>query len=170
METQKLNQTLKITKYDKKAVGIFSDKYYFKLKAYVQRRFGKLIDSQDATQAVFEKLMSLEGTYEVRYPITWLYRVADHHIIDLLRVKRPEEVTLLETQAADFDIEDTIIAGDVKDAILQLDELSQKILYLHYWEDYKFDEIAELLNISSVNARAKASRAYKELKKLLKDL
>lgn len=170
MDTQKFNHLLKKIKYDKKAVELIYRDYYAKIKAHIQRRFGKLLDAEDAAQDMFEKLMTIEVDSYVDYPVTWLYRVADHHIIDSLRIKHPEEVALLETQPADFDIDDTILRGDVKAAILKLDKVSQKIIYLYYWENYKFAEIATMLNISYANTRAKTSRAYKELKKFLKGL
>ena len=82
----------------------------------------------------------------------------------MLRTRHIEEVALNETVLGTFDLGKTILKEDVKSAMRQLDEVSQKILYLHYWEGYPLHEIAAELNVSYPNVRAKACRAYQTLK------
>lgn len=49
-----------------------------------------------------------------------------------------------------------------------LDEISQKIIYLNYWERYSLKDVAVILNMSYGNVRQIACRAYKKLKLYLK--
>lgn len=139
-----------------------------KLKERIHFYFGKLVNEEDMAQEVFMKLMTMETPPFVEYPTTWLWRIARNYVIDTLRVTHPE-VKLLETQPGDFDLEKTILEEDVKAAMAQLDESSQQIVYMHYWEGYRLKELVPVLHENYANIRAKASRAYRILKKCLKN-
>lgn len=166
MDAQKFNRLLGKIKYDKSAAGIIYDEFNVRLKAHIQGRFGELLSPEDISHEVFEKLLKLENQDYVEYPTAWLFRLADNYAIDVLRASHPEE-ELTETLSADFDIERTIVEGEVKDAMLKLDEIPRRILYMHYWEGYKLEEIAVELNLSYSNVRTIASRTYKLLKTYL---
>ncbi len=166
MDAQKFNRLLKKIKYDKSALEVIYNEFSSKLKAYILRRFGKLINPDDVLQEIFLKLLEIDIPNFVEYPTTWLYKIASNCIVDILRRTHPEE-ELIEEKFAEFEIENTIVNDDVKNALLQLDKESQQILYMHYWEGYRFKEIAISLNLSYSNVRVKASRAYKKLKKYL---
>ncbi len=166
MDAQKFNYLIGKIKYNKYAVKSIYEDYYLKLKAHIQRRFGKLINPEDIAHDIFLKLLEMKTPDYVEYPTTWLYKLADNYTIDILRGKH-EEIELNEIVAAKFDIENTIINIDVKKALLNLDDLTQEILYLHYWEGYSLKELANEFNISYISIRTKVSRAYKTLKKYL---
>ncbi len=168
MKSQKFNKLLSRISYDKQALSEIYEEYYLKVKAHVHRRFGKLIDVEDITQEVFLKLMSLDrsGKKYIDYPTSWLYMVADNMVKDVLRsTQRSEELT--DIIATPFSLDNSIMTVDIKNALAHLDEYSQKIIYLHIWEGYSLKEISHELQISYSNVRAKASRAYKTLKKYL---
>lgn len=164
MDAKKFNRLLGKIKCDKRAIEKIYSEYYLKMKNHVLRRFGKLVDIDDLMHDIFLKLLTVEIPGPVEYPTTWLYRFADNYTIDMLRTRHIEEVALNETVLGAFDLGKTILKEDVKSAMRQLDEVSQKILYLHYWEGYPLHEIAAELNVSYPNVRAKACRAYQTLK------
>ena len=166
MDALKFNYLIKKIKYDKKAADSIWDVFYPRLKAHVQRRFGKLIESEDVAQDIFLKLLEIEMRDYIQYPTAWLFKMADNHVINTLRGQHTEE-ELLEIASAEFNIENTILSMELMRAISNLDKISQQILYLHYWEGYSFKELAIELNLSYANIRTKASRAYKTLKKYL---
>lgn len=167
MDTQKFNRLIQKIKYDKKAADVIYAEYYLRLKVHIQRRFGGLISSEDFMQDIFLKLLEMETPKYIEYPTAWLYRLADNYIIDQLRRTHQNE-ELFETTISDkFDIEKIVIDHDVKEAMSNLDELTQKILYLHYWEGYSFKELEAELAISYGSIRTRASRAYQILKKYL---
>lgn len=167
MEAQKFNRLIRKIKYDPKAIESIYDEFNLQLKVHIQRRFGNLISSEDYTQEIFLKLLEMETPSKIEYPTAWLYRLADNYIIDQLRKAHQNEV-LFETTISDkFDIEQIVIDNDVKEAMSNLDELTQKILYLHYWEGYSFKELETELAISYGSIRTRASRAYQILKKYL---
>ena len=105
---------------------------------------------------------------------TWMYRVGLNTAITLYRKEKKridngvlhENTPQLMVQEYDTEIDE------------QLDWLYKKInsfseidkaLTLLYLEDKKYDEIAETLGISSINARVKMNRIKKRLKEMIKD-
>ena len=105
---------------------------------------------------------------------TWMYRVGLNTAITLYRKEKKridkgvlhENTPQLMVQEYDTEIDE------------QLDWLYQKInsfseidkaLTLLYLEDKKYDEIAETLGISSINARVKMNRIKKRLKEMIND-
>ena len=166
MEAQKFNRLIKKIKYDPKSIDSIYSEFHLKLKVHIQRRFGSQISPEDFTEDIFLKLLEMETPKYVQYPTAWLFKIADNFIIDKLRAKHQEE-EFLDSISDKFDIEQTVINHEVKEAMSNLDELTQKILYLHYWEGYSLKELATELNISYGSIRARASRAYKKLKKYL---
>lgn len=166
MDAQKFNRLLRKIKYDKSALEEIYAEFSSRIKAYILRRFGKLISPDDVMQEIFLKLLEIKTPKFVEYPTTWLYKFSSNCIVDILRRTHPEE-QLAEEKFIKFEVENTIVNNDLKNALLYLDKESQQILYMHYWEGYQLKEIAIALNLSYSNIRVKASRAYKKLKKYL---
>lgn len=154
-------------KYDKNAVEEFYNAFYLTIKAHVKYRFGYLADPEDMAQDIFMKLYTMETPSYVKAPAKWLGKFSDNFVIDQLRVSHPE-LELLESHPSDFDLEKTIMKFDLKNAISRLDQVSQKIIYLNYWERYSLKEVAVILKMSYGNVRQIACRAYKKLKLYLK--
>ena len=167
MDAQKFNRLIRKIKYDPKSIEAIYDTFHLKLKVHIYRRFGKLVNPEDVAEDIFLKLLEMDTPKYVEYPTAWLYRIADNYVTDKLRRMHPDE-ELLETTASDkFDLEQAVIDQEVKEAMLNLDELTQKILYLHYWEGYSFKELEKELALSYGSIRTRASRAYKLLKNYL---
>lgn len=166
MEAQEFNGLIKKIKYDPKSIDSIYSEFHLQLKVHIQRRFGNQISPEDFTQDIFLKLLEMEPPQYVKYPTAWLFRIADNYIIDKLRTKHREE-EFFESIADRFDIEQVVIDHEVQEAMLNLDELSQKVLYLHYWEGYSLKELAIELNLSYSSIRTRVSRAYKKLQKYL---
>lgn len=166
MDAVQFNRLMKTIKYNSKALEEIYEEYYLKIKAHLVRRFGRLVSAEDVSQDVFVKLLTIEKQEEIKYPTAWLYMLADNKVKDILRSTH-NEIELSEVFAAPFSLEDTIVSTDIKNALLNLDNVSQQIIYLHIWEGYTFKEIAQELKLGYANVRTKASRAIKVLKKYL---
>ncbi|MEL0300815.1 MAG: sigma-70 family RNA polymerase sigma factor [Flavobacteriaceae bacterium] len=104
---------------------------------------------------------------------TWMYRVGLNTAITLYR----KEKKRIDTYALNYEI--SRIEVDQYDPVIdeQLNWLYQKIenfseidkaLVLLYLEDKKYDEIADTLGITAVNARVKMNRIKQRLKKMIK--
>lgn len=89
--------------------------------------------------------------------------------IDELR-KQKKTLPLNELLISNFDYEALIDDEEVKSKFETLDEVTQKIYYLHFWEGYSFKEISEELNLNYNTVRVKAGRGYKKMKEKLKHI
>jgi RNA polymerase sigma factor (sigma-70 family) len=78
------------------------------------------------------------------------------------QLESPEDMTeFLETE---FTFE------QIQQAMTQLDEGNQEILFLKFIEEKEYAEIAEMLSISQESARQRCSRALKQLKQVVLSL
>lgn len=164
MKPLRFNRLLQKMKTDKRALDEIHSEYYPILVLYLNRRFGKLVPAEDVAQEVFLSILEAKPTEYVEFPSTWMCRIADFTAIEYLK-RFEEELPLLPDKPAPFRLDDLLLNADVKRCLSLLDETSQEIIYLHYWEGYKHEEIAQALNLSPVNVRVKASRAYSLIKK-----
>lgn len=165
MNKKVFNRLLKKTEYDRSALAEIYEYYYPRIKIHIKRKFGKLVDSEDITEEVFLKLLNYRYTEPIKFPTAWLYKIAENIAINNLSAKK---ITVELTENISYDIIDEVITDmGVKEALLSLDELSRKVVYLHIWEDYTYTELAPLLGLSEPNARIIAHRAYKKIKKFL---
>ena len=123
-------------------------------------------DAEDATQAVFMKLVAKPRGFEsAAHEKAWLLRVAANHCKDVLK-------SAARTRSAEMppDIADATAPAsrsDVLEAVLALPPQYKDCVYLHYYEGYKTDEIARMTDTppSTVRNRLRDARAL--LKKAL---
>jgi RNA polymerase sigma-70 factor (ECF subfamily) len=137
------------------------------LRAVAYRLLGSLHDADDAVQGAWLKINGA-AMHDVRNPTGWFTTVVARECLDQLRArKRRGEVSLAEasspaTTAAAAD-EEVALAESVGRALLVvLDRLSpaQRVAFvLHDMFAIPFDDIAALLDRSTVAAKKLASRA-----------
>ena len=103
---------------------------------------------------------------------TWMYRVALNTAISLYRkstrtVKTDDfsDVAFKISSTEYDDTEEKQLEALYK-AIHQLNDIDKALIFL-YLEDKPFNEIADTLGISNVNARVKMNRAKEKLKTIL---
>ena len=127
---------------------------------------GSAADAEDATQATFMKLLVNPPSFEDEgHEKAWLLVCAQNLCRDQLksaRVTRAAEMPpdVVDTQAG-------VGASDALEAVLALPEQYKTCVYLHYYEGYKTDEIAQMLGAppSTIRNRLRDARAL--LKKSL---
>lgn len=169
MEAREFNDLLNNAKYDKSAITRIYEEYLPAVKLHLERRFGNAIDADDIAQEVFMKLMVTDlSNYEpVRSPSAWLFKIGEHLALDVIK-KNHNEYPLenYENSFCYFDVDDILIAQDVKKALSFLDKTTAQIIYLNKYEGYSFKDIATMLSKSQVAVRVCASRGYRKLKKI----
>jgi RNA polymerase sigma-70 factor, ECF subfamily len=124
--------------------------------------------ARDAAQEIFikafEGLPYLENTLTFK---SWLYRITKNHCLNMLRRRK------IETGQSEYDLitqpTDVSLKHRLMKAIRQLEESHQEILILRYYQDMKYEEIAEFLDISLGSVKIRLFRAKKELKAILGD-
>ena len=132
------------------------------------------IDHKDLFQEISIQLWRSYDRFEGKSKFsTWMYRVGLNTAITLYRKNKKR----IDTYAINEDI--NRIELDSYDPVIdeQLNWLYEKIeafseidkaLVLLYLENKRYDEIAETLGITAVNARVKMNRIKLRLKKMLK--
>ena len=164
MEVHTFNRLLKRIRTDPKALETLSTEFYARIKLHVHRRFSGQVSGEDAAQEVFLKLMAREEVGYIDYPVGWLYTLADHYAIDVLR-KRGRETELGEWDLVALPASHE--GDEVVAALNKLDPLTRKIIYLHIWEGYSYKEIAHALGMNYSGVRTRVSRGYSRMKKFL---
>lgn len=167
MEAKVFNDLLKEIKYDKSAIARIYEEYAPCVKMHLSSRFGESVDVDDITQDVFYKLMRIDlSKYrEVKSPSAWLFKIAEHLAMDAIKKRRDDALDNFENIGT-FDMDKIMIAKDVKAALSYLDPLTANIIYLNKYEGYTFKDIADLLSMSQIAVRVRASRGYNKLKKI----
>lgn len=104
---------------------------------------------------------------------TWMYRVGLNTAITLYRKNKKRIDTYAineEINGIEFDSYDPVIDEQLNWLYEKIEEFSEidKALVLLYLENNRYDEIAETLGISTVNARVKMNRIKQRLKKMIK--
>lgn len=126
---------------------------------------------KDLEQEILLQLWNSFSKFDGRVKITtWIYRIALNTAItfyrkDCKRVDKPVDIDNSVFSLPDFEYDSKI---DEKIAILYklIEKMSKlnKALMLLYLDNYKHNEIAEILGISESNVATKISRIKKSLK------
>ena len=104
---------------------------------------------------------------------TWMYRVGLNTAITLYRKEKKRIDTYIlndEISRIEVDQYDPVIDEKLNWLYQKIEKFSEidKALVLLYLEDKRYDEIADTLGITAVNARVKMNRIKKRLKKMIK--
>ncbi len=128
---------------------------------------GNAADAEDATQATFMKLVDHPRSFESEgHEKAWLIVCASNLCRDLLKSASRTRVTAMpEQEPADPHGTDPIDA--TLDAVLRLPEKYKDVVYLHYYEGYKTDEIARMLGEKPSTVRNRLRDARGMLRKSL---
>lgn len=167
MNDLKFNSLLRKMNNDVKAFEQIYSEYYPVVVLHIKRCYGNLVAAEDIAQELFFKLLNLTPVDTIKYPTAWLFKLAENIAVDEIR-KHTCEVPLKDLAPAPFNIDVLIQNADLNTYFLSLDETSQKILYMFYWEGYSFKEIAIELNLNYSSLRVKVFRAYSKLKNIMK--
>ncbi len=132
-------------------------------------------DAQDAAQDAIIKMFTNIRKFSFQSAFTtWMYRVTANTCLDLLRKKNPsadiEEFERLAVSPEGNPAADTInreLGNAIKDAIRLLPEKYIPIIVLKDMDGMKYEEIAEIMNISVGTVKSRISRAREKLRTIL---
>jgi RNA polymerase sigma-70 factor (ECF subfamily) len=104
---------------------------------------------------------------------TWMYRVGLNTAITIYRKEKKRIDTYIlndEISRIEVDQYDPVIDEKLSWLYQKIEKFSEidKALVLLYLEDKRYDEIADTLGITAVNARVKMNRIKQRLKKMIK--
>ncbi len=154
------------------------EKYYKQIFNYVYQRMDSKDSAYDVTGQVFLKALSNLHKYQFKgVPFaSWLYRIAHNEVMQLFRTQKGKRAInadvsdlryICEENEAPF-FEEYIPA--IKKLIQELNSEDLQMVELRFFERRPFKEIAEILEITEVNAKVRMYRIIEKLKKSLSKL
>jgi len=138
--------------------------------SYCENKENKLDLYQEIIYQLFKAYPSYRGDSKIS---TWMYRVAlNTAITDFRKEKKKELIRVPEEQLlllASPDTEDDEKISLLYMAINHLSKI-EKALILLYLEDYSYQEISEIIGITTSNVGVKLTRIKTKLELIIKDL
>ena len=120
-------------------------------------------DAEDVYQEVFLKLFSTKTDFENDEHLkAWLLRVTINKCCDLRRCAWFKNKTVLENEIV-AEMPDEYI--DLWQSISVLSKDLRTVIWLHYVEGYKTEQISQILKCNPSTVRTKLYRARKKLRK-----
>lgn len=136
---------------------------------YCYYLLGNKEEAEDAAQDIFIK--GLENICNFSYTVSfsaWLYKIAHHHCMDLLKKKnksykfwtsfKKEQAYESHRQVYEYD-------DFIHELLEKLNVDERRILLLRSIEEYSFDEIASIMEMKPTTVRKKYERLRKKLLK-----
>ena len=169
MNPVEFNYHLRNIKESDESIEKLYDFYYSRIIHHFENLYGYEL-SRDIAQEFFIKLITVsEKQGFVSYPTAWVYACCEN--IAKRKISCESKYVLSDVDSFDAKCEiEEVWTGDILYAIRQLDDVSQRILKLFYWEGYNQVEISRIIGINPATIRKKHSRAIKKIKKLLNDV
>lgn len=160
------------------AFNLIVRKYQEKLYWHLRRLIIDHDDTDDVLQNTFIKVWNGLDTFRESSALyTWLYRIATNEALTFLKQKRKKfllPLTDVEKQLSNGLEADNYFQGDeiqlkLQKAILTLPEKQRIVFNMKYYDDMKYEEMAEILNTSVGALKASYHHAIKKIEKYLTD-
>lgn len=167
-----------INKGDKNAFEIVFKSYYQSLCNYACSIIKDIDESEEVVQNIFYNIWNKRETLEIQGPIkSYLYRAVHNDCLNKLKhakVKSMYAEDYKKTASEGYeDASKTIQAKElgtqINEAIESLPDQCGKVFKLSRFENLKYSEIAEQLNISVKTVEVHMGKALKILREKLKD-
>jgi RNA polymerase sigma-70 factor (ECF subfamily) len=144
-----------------KRIDEFADTVYRVAFLYLRHK----ADAEDVTQEVFIKLCGSEvAMYEPEILKAWLIRVTSNMCKNELKKFWRTRITEI---GEDYPAIDNPEHKEVTDEVLRLPVKYRDAIYLHYYEGYKTEEIAELIGSNPATVRTRLKRGRELLHRQL---
>lgn len=154
---------------DGDALESFVRKYYPDIYRYCLRRLPSCADAEDLTQETFERFFRSFESYRHRGKAkNYLYVIAGSLCADFYRRGGGETPPELPESAAAPET-DTERRLDLESAVKALPEPLREVIILHYFQDLKLKDIAQILSIGLPLVKYRISKAKQQLKSLLQE-
>ncbi len=154
---------------DDGAIERFVRKYYPDIYRYCLRRLPSPADAEDLTQETFERFFRGFENYRHRGKAkNYLYVIAGSLCADFYRRGGGETPPELPETAAAPEA-DTERRLDLDSAVKSLPGPLREVIVLHYFQDLKLRDIAQILGIGLPLVKYRVAKAKQQLKSLLQE-
>jgi RNA polymerase sigma-70 factor (ECF subfamily) len=152
---------------DKKAFQVLYARYNKRVFSYCVRCCGTREDAEDVFQTVISNIYEKRGSFRGGSFIAWLMTITRNQCLMAKRVKRPtsdiEGFAELIGDAGDKTGSDFLMREAVNDAIAKLPEEFREPIELRYFDDFSYEQIAEITGVSLSLVKVRLFRAKKML-------
>jgi len=166
-----------LTRDDEHALSLLMDRYYYILFVRVSRIVIRENLAKEIVSDVFQTLWeNRRKVAEMEHPVGWLYKVAYHRCITIMKIERLSSTTLIDDagfvpdpNSVENDTEYKEIVQLLAKAIEQLAP-RQKQIYKLKEKGLTRDEIATELGISTHTVKNTLTQALKEIRETFSKL
>ena len=160
--------------------------YQYRLFRYLLMVTGSREEAEDLFQETWIRVLEKGHQYKLRWKFeTWLFTIARHLVIDLMRRRRPQSLDALLNPAGTtlpLQLEDTVSssafdkafqgeeAASVAKALGYLPPSYREVLTLRFHEDMELEEIARVVDSPLSTVKSRLYRGLEMLRKWLKDV
>lgn len=161
---------------DRDALGTLFSRHCRHVYALCLRLTGDSATAEDLTQESFLRILRLGGSFDGRSKFTtWLYRLVRNRCLDHITAHQRDKRNLdLLAATSDVITAEPDCGNDrrwvLREALSRLAPEKREVLVLSRFENLRYQEIAEVCDISVANVKARAHRAIKELRRIVHDL
>jgi len=164
----------KITKGETELFGEIIGRYEDKLKRYVTRLINQdEAETEDVVEEVFIRAYHNLNGYKKEWKFnSWIYRIGHNVAIDWLK-KRRVKIEKMEIEEEKWDtgeegMEEKMIReegeGKVARMMNKLKKEDRELLWLCYFEDKSYEELADIFQVTTNSVAVRLNRAKKKLK------
>jgi len=153
-----------------KAFDAIFDKYRLSVYSICWRYARNDEDARELTQDVFLKVYrNLDKFNEKSKLFTWLYRIVVNTCLSFKRKNKAQDPADFIPPTPISMEERLVMKKAIDDALTELPERQRLTFILRHYEGYKFEEIGELMGVTSGAAKANHHHAVMKLRNLLKE-
>ncbi len=161
----------KVHSGNKDALTLIIDKYYDEIYRFCVYLTGKETDSYDIVQEVFLKFIRYVDSYQYKNLKGYLLIIARNLCYDFFR--RQKDMIGLEeiVDSGEEDLQITVIENNMllEQALLQIPTEQREVIILHSYEEFKFLEIAKMLECNLSTVKSRYHLGISKLRKLLEE-
>lgn len=158
-------------KGNEKAFDRIFEKYQVSLYSICYRFTRNEADARELTQDIFKKIYTNITKFNEKSKLfTWIYRIAVNTCLSFKRKqKNPEQ--FYEPVPEGLSMEQRVrMKIAIDNALARLPRQQRLCFILHHYDGYTFNEIGEIMGISTGAAKANHHHAIKKLRKFLQGL
>ena len=156
-------------------VNAYTERLYW----HVRRFLCSHEDTNDLLQDIFIKIWTALPTFRGDAKLyTWLYRIATNEVLNHLRKKRFKALVSLESSAAivekmiddDQHFNGNQLQRELHKAIQRLPDKQRVVFSLRYFDEMKYEDIADITGTSVGALKASYHHAYAKIKEEMQKL
>jgi len=163
----------KIAKKDQNAFQTFFYIYKNRLYYYFYKLLENQEDAEELTMETFFRIYRNAGTFRGESKVSsWVFGIARRVCLEHLKEKN-KSIKTLELYEGDAVSENSPINEDVelvRKAIEKLAPHEREVLFLAYYEELPYEDIAKVLGIPVGTVKSRVFKAKAKLKKIIEEM